>query len=182
MAPTPKTLDYFKLGCAAGNFVVIFTSPGVQGQLLTALRRCKLTRLSQVRPITKLLKDFANGIPERSYATGGREFEVYCTALMDLREIVLYQGNRTRYQWYVLGDALYRLATASGLTPNYPIDKPMFTFETAVAQAKPPKAIASMCDNFSRLASRRRGDHNAVFGFAGKVESFIATHLTVSFD
>ena len=64
MPSAPCTLDYFKLGCAAGNYIVIFTSKGVRGQLLEALRRVQLAGNPLMQPITDLLESFPDEVPD----------------------------------------------------------------------------------------------------------------------
>jgi len=180
----PRNLDYFRLGCAAGNCIVIFTERQLRSQMLEGLKLLQLTLHKDIRPLYMCLRTFPNEQPSEPLQDGPEHFLDYCRRLLRLRTVIYRQSTREQYHWFMLGDTLYMLATCAGLDKEAPLDRQVVDFNISVYHIfrfkKPIHPIERMCNTFVRMAKKRRGASEALFGVAAKIEGLVTAHLDAS--
>ena len=113
---------------------------------------------------------------------GQNSLPEYCIRLVALKDLGRSQHAPRHFYWFMLGDALYHLATSASLFDGHSLDGSVVALRTGLIATKPPKSVLSMCDGLIRLAKQRKGNDKAIFGLAGKIEAVVTAHLDVSLD
>lgn len=182
MTPVPRNLDYFRLGCAAGNYMNIFTSKPVREQMLDCLRRLRLMFEREIGPMYLMLRTLPGDLPAEDTSPYHERFPEYCSRVLDLKDLVRSQYAPRHFYWFMLGEALYHLAIAASRRGRHSLDGPVIALRTGLIATKPPKSVLSMCDGFIRLAKQRKGNDKAIFRLAGKIETVVTAHLDMSVE
>ena len=139
MMPAPRNLDYFRLGCAAGNYMHIFTSKPVREQMLDSLRRLRLMFEPEIGPMYLMLRTLPDDLPPKDRPPHHERFPEYGLRLVALKDRVRSQHAPRHFYWFMLGEALYHLATSAGLFDGQSLDGKVVALRTGLIATKLPK-------------------------------------------
>jgi hypothetical protein len=154
----------------------------VREQMLDCLRRLRLMFESEIGPMYLMLRTLPNDLPAEDRPPHHERFPEYCVRLVALKDIVRSQHAPRHFYWFMLGEALYHLATSASLFDGHSLDGNVVALRTSLIATKPPKSVFSMCDGLIRLAKNRKGNYKAIFGLAGKIEAVVTAYLDMSLD